>query len=115
MIRFIDLAAKLRAKEAGFGRKTADCPSCGYPSALALTGGDDGRALWHCFAGCDRDRLSEAIKTLTGRNDWTPPPAARRSTNKAPSTSEAALRLWQAARPAQGTLAALYLKGRGLC
>jgi len=56
MARPIDLVLSRlpRAKKAGAGWR-APCPNCGPDSKsekLAVTEGDDGRVLLHCFAGC---------------------------------------------------------------
>jgi hypothetical protein len=72
----------------------------------------EGRAIWWCACcGSDRDRLTAAVlgrvagAPLASR---TPQPGGRAS------RTAAALRLWQAACPFEGSPAAAYLAGRSL-
>lgn len=61
------LAGLDNVRSAGEGKWTARCPA--HPdreNSLSLSTGDDGRALLHCFAGCDPERIVAALGlTLT--------------------------------------------------
>jgi phage/plasmid primase-like uncharacterized protein len=84
------------------------CPACGYPRAFKLSEGRSG-PIWWCGSCTDRDRLAEII--LGHR------PAAEPRAPAAPDRSDrtdAARRLWDAARPIAGTIADRYLRARGL-
>jgi putative DNA primase/helicase len=92
--------------------------------SLSISSGNDGKVLVHCHAGCDqRDVIAilrqrglwETTRTSWGRfarkrkdrvPDETDPDARKRS--------EAALAIWQASHPAEGTPVAAYLNSRGL-
>jgi len=104
-----EIAERLNLRRSSRGW-VGTCPACGYRDALRLTE-RDGRALWFC-ASCgaqDRAGLAEAV---TGHR-----PAAARQSDTAPDHAtrrDAALRLWAAALPIQGTPAQAYLATRGL-
>jgi putative DNA primase/helicase len=107
-----EIAARLGLRRTSGGRGWAgNCPACGYRDGLRVNE-REGRALWFC-ASCgehDRAALAEAV---TGRR-----PSAQRQPASAPSDSasrrEAALRLWNDARPIHGSPAQHYLATRGL-
>lgn len=110
MIRASDIAARFGLRRASGGKGWAgDCPACGYRDGLRVNE-REGRALWWCASCTDKAVLNEAV---TGRR-----PAAARSTTTTPgdhaSRREAALRLWDAALPIEGTPAQHYLATRGL-
>jgi putative DNA primase/helicase len=92
--------------------------------SLSIRDGDQGRVLIHCFAGCDQ---RDVIATLRARGLWettrrTLGRFAGKHQNRIPDgpdgealkRTEAALAIWQASQPAEGTLVASYLRSRGL-
>ena len=86
--------------------------------SLALRDGDGGRVLAHCHAGCDQAAVIAALRALglLAENcprsiSWT----ARREPDRDDARrTEMALAIWQAARPAPGTLVQTYLASRGI-
>ncbi len=49
-------------KETGAGKYLSRCPSHDDRSpSLAISEGDDGRVLLHCFAGCDTESVLSAV------------------------------------------------------
>jgi putative DNA primase/helicase len=92
--------------------------------SLSIRDADDGKVLVRCHAGCDQERV---IATLRSRGLWSeigehrfrragPHAAAAndRSNHEDAKRTEAALAIWRAARPADGTLVESYLISRGL-
>jgi putative DNA primase/helicase len=115
-------AAALGGRKAG-GGWMARCPAHDDRNpSLSIREGDDGKPLVRCHAGCDQARV---IAVLRLRGLWEDN-SQRRFTRPAPRAahdrqdrddtkrSEAALAIWQAARPAGGTLVETYLVSRGL-
>jgi phage/plasmid primase-like uncharacterized protein len=117
------LAEALSLKASGKHQWRGDCPACGYRSALALSVGDQGRALFWC-ANC---RDSGAILgALRGRGLWdgsssgngAPDPGHieriaqrdRQRQDRAARMSALAARDWQAAKPITGTIGERYLR-----
>ena len=122
--------ARTIAKALG-GRKTgagwmARCPTHDdHEPSLSITPGEDGKVLLRCHAGCDqigvidalrarglwgsRDRHS--VRSHAGKPGHSADNAPERDRTK---RTEAALRIWQASVPANGTLAETYLRSRGL-
>ena len=93
--------------------------------SLAITDTSDGTVLVHCHAGCDqRDVIAalgsrglwEAIGTRSGRYSRR---HHRRVAEKPDAEvlkrTDAAIAIWQASKPLQGTLVETYLRSRGLC
>ena len=115
------LAAALGARRVGAGWM-AKCPAHedNTPS-LAIREGRHGTALVRCHAGCDQ---ADVIAALRGLGVWrrrpglrvvTRPQKSRRTTtgdNRQFATS--ALKIWDNAQPAVGTLAETYLRSRGI-
>ena len=90
--------------------------------SLALCDGDGGIVLVHCHAGCEQKAV---IAALRARGLWGTNGSASSSWQQRPKPSatgpdpddanrKSALAIWQAARPAQGTLVQVYLKSRGI-
>lgn len=93
--------------------------------SLSIATGEDGKVLFRCHAGCDQAQVIDALRLrdLWGPRDWH---AGRRHALKPRQSAdlvpdrddakrtEAALRIWQASRPATGTLVETYLQSRGL-
>ncbi|MFO1153866.1 MAG: toprim domain-containing protein [Rhodospirillales bacterium] len=111
------------------GRKTgggwaARCPAHGdrIPS-LSIRDANDGKVLVRCHAGCDQRQV---IAALRARGLWTEkvtrrfsncPSVAhpeRRPDRVEANHSEAALAIWQSAKPAGGRLVETYLASRGI-
>lgn len=97
--------------------------------ALSVAEGEDGRLLLHCFAGCGFGEVWAALRQRGlvadggshGRlaptgwgKDAAPIGCAGRSRTTGDGNSAAARAIWDAASPAQGTLAERYLAGRGV-
>ena len=123
------MTAETIAKALG-GRKacsgwSARCPAHNDRTpSLSLRDTGDGKVLVRCHAGCDQD---EVIAHLKSSGLWTQNgprlfryPASRRVTKPTEpdrdevKRTEAALSIWQEARPSAGTLIELYLGSRGL-
>jgi len=85
------------------------CPACGYKLGLTLSE-RAGRALWWCASCRDQQAVTAAIlgdaAPVAPRESAPPPDAADKTA--------AALRLWDAAMPAEGSPVVPYLAGRGL-
>ena len=92
--------------------------------SLSISSGRDGKVLVHCHAGCDQ---RDVIAILRERGLWKTTGKssgrfARKRQNRvsdepdadALKRSEAALAIWQASQPAEGTPVAAYLRSRGL-
>lgn len=119
------MTAETIAKALG-GRKAgtawmARCPAHedGAPS-LSIAEARDGKVLVRCHAGCDQ---RDVIAALRARGVWgasdhrsvrflrVPPPEIDGDAIK---RTEAALAIWRASRPAEGTQVEIYLRSRGL-
>jgi len=106
------------------GKGMACCPAHDdrRPS-LSLTDGADGCLLLNCHAGCDFWDILDALRgrgLIAERGSFKPIgeicQAARRKAERAHREKQAnhARRVWQETRPITGTLAATYLKARGI-
>ena len=122
------MTAEIIAKALG-GRKTgggwtARCPAHDdRKPSLSIRDADSNTVLVRCHAGCDQDRV---IAALRARGLWAeiPPRSIARNARRAPvdrkpdqndaSRSEAALAIWQSAKPARGTPVEAYLASRGI-
>lgn len=118
------IAKALGGRKAG-GGWTARCPTHHDKTpSLSIRDADDGKVLVRCHAGCDQEQV---ISTLRSRGLWSENGkrfrsrfAPRSGTKKAEpdhedgKRSEAALSIWQAAKPAVKTLVETYLGSRGL-
>jgi putative DNA primase/helicase len=102
----------------------AKCPTHedGKPS-LSINDAGCGKVLVHCHAGCEQQRVIAALKSLgvwpvTDRRHGTlidPQPSPKDKLNDDHATrSQAALRIWGTAAPANGTLVETYLRSRGI-
>lgn len=118
------IAKALGGRKAGSGW-TARCPAHDdHTPSLSLRDADDGKVLVRCHAGCDQD---EVISNLRASGLWTQngarlfryvasrrvtkPTEPDRDENK---RTEAALSIWQVAKPSAGTLVETYLGSRGV-
>jgi len=118
------IAKALGGRKAGSGW-SARCPAHDDRTpSLSLRDSGDGKVLVRCHAGCDQD---EVIAHLKARGLWMQngPRLFRYAalgrviklaeTNRDDAKrTEAALSIWQAAKPAGGTLTETYLGSRGL-
>lgn len=103
---------------------SAPCPVCQQArdkgqNALTLSDGSEGRLLAHCKkSACDFADILAALGIGTG--DYRPPDPfeslKRQAEQKAETAKRAgqAARLWNAGLPINGTVAAYYLRDRGL-
>lgn len=124
-----DLGAKLIAEALG-GRKSgtgwsARCPAHDDRTpSLSLRDTSDGTVLVYCHAGCEQD---DVISRLKADGLWTPngprifrhPISSRVAKLTEPDPDDikrtkAALSIWQASKPAGGSLIETYLGSRGL-
>jgi putative DNA primase/helicase len=101
-----DLAARLGLRRSA-GGWTGRCPACGYKTGLRLSE-KGGRALWWCASCQDQAAVTAAI---TGEASPAAP-AAPEPGAEALDRQAAALRLWDAALPRQGTPVDYYLARR---
>jgi putative DNA primase/helicase len=119
-----NLARALGARRTG-STWMARCPAHeDREPSLSISAGPDGKVLVHCHAGCDqhdvvaalrRRDLWEATGRIAGRY-------ARRHQDRVPDEpdanakkrTEAALAIWQATQPVDGTLVVNYMCSRGL-
>jgi putative DNA primase/helicase len=117
------LAKALGGRKAG-GGWTARCPAHeDRTPSLSVRDADNGKVLVRCHAGCGQERV---IAALRARGLWIENPsrslsriARRIPIERKPDQddnrrTEAALAIWQSAKPARGTLAETYLAARGI-
>jgi putative DNA primase/helicase len=117
------IAKALGGRKAG-GGWVARCPAHDdLTPSLSICDDDDDKVLVRCHAGCDQERVIEALRT---RGLWAgkSPRPLLRSARRMPIESkpgqddarraEAALAIWQSAKPAQGTPIETYLASRGI-
>ncbi len=118
-----EIAYSLGAKKMA-GGWICRCPSCNYASSsFSISEGGDGKALFHCFAGCDPEAVMDALRS---RGLWAERQSddySYRARGSFPSggdisrevqRSAAAAAIWRNSRPAPGTLVETYLQARGL-
>jgi hypothetical protein len=91
--------------------------------SLSINAAGDGKILVHCHAGCSQRAV---IDVLRGRGLWNSsyrsreirpaarPVAANSGVSGVAGSTKAALGLWDAARPAAGTIVETYIEARGL-
>jgi putative DNA primase/helicase len=119
------IAGALGGRKAG-GGWVARCPAHeDRDPSLSIRHAADGKVLVRCHAGCDQARVIAALRV---RGLWPengqrhvklvrpqPRPAANDQPGRDDAArTEAALRIWQAAAPAAGTLVETYLRSRGI-
>jgi len=111
------IATALGARKAG-SCWMARCPvHDDHEPSLSIATSVENTVLVHCHAGCDQTRVIAALRELGIWEDSDR--RQRRHAYKTPERDDttrtaAALRLWEASSPAQGTLAETYLRSRGL-
>jgi hypothetical protein len=123
------MTAEAIAKALG-GRKAgaawmARCPAHeDRAPSLSIADARDGKVLVRCHAGCDQQDVIAALRArgvwdadarrpirFSRKPDLVPPPETNTDTIR---RIEAALALWRASHPAEGTLVETYLRSRGL-
>jgi hypothetical protein len=118
------IARALGGRRAGSGW-TARCPAHDdHTPSLSLRDADDGRVLVCCHAGCNQHEVISRLRlsglwAQHGARAFEPVAPRGASTRPAPDgedckRTEAALSIWQVARPSAGTLVEAYLGVRGL-
>src|SRR5262245_21531077 len=103
------------------------CPAhCDRTPSLQITRGQRVPLLVKCFAGCDAADVLDALEAKGFRvrkrkeaatdplQRTAPPPPVPENDDAQARRCEAALRIWHDAGPVKGTLAEVYLAGRGL-
>jgi putative DNA primase/helicase len=118
------IAKALGGRKAGSGWSARCLVHDDRTPSLSLRDTNDGKVLVHCHAGCDQD---EVIAHLKASGLWTQKgprlfryAVSRRVTKPTEpdhdevKRTEAALSIWQVAKPSAGTLVETYLGSRGL-
>jgi hypothetical protein len=116
----VTLARSLGARRFG-DYWMARCPAhADQNPSLSIAAGRNGTVLVHCFGGCEQDRVIQALVSLglwvCGRTE----PCSsvihksRERGNSTEVRTSAALQVWEASHPAEGTLVEAYLASRGL-
>ena len=103
---------------------TARCPAHEDKTpSLSIHDGDGGRLLTCCHAGCTPEAVWAALQDrgYVERHDERRTQRAPRRQRSAPQPSlvpspnqDHAIEIWRASHPAPGTLAEVYLRGRGI-
>jgi putative DNA primase/helicase len=117
------IAKALGGRRAG-GGWTARCPAHeDRTPSLSIRDAEENKVLVHCHAGCDQERVIAALRT---RGLWTENRSRSlsqlirrtivefKSDQDDAKRSEAALAVWESAKPAQGTPVETYLASRGI-
>jgi hypothetical protein len=86
----------------------ADCPSCGYKNALAITQTSE-RTLYHCHAGCQQEALWQTLRSL---DPYITAPTKRFASSKPAVPLAFVSALWERSRPPEGTVVETYLRMR---
>jgi len=118
------IARALGGRKAGSGW-TARCPAHDDRTpSLSLRDADGGKVLVRCHAGCDQGEVISHLRAsgLWTRNGMRSPrpfaprrvPARTEPDADEHKRTEAALSIWQVAKPSAGTLVETYLGSRGL-
>ncbi len=108
------------ARAVRLGHGMVPCPAHADGSPSLHVTDQHGKVLLHCFAGCEQAAVIAALRRLglwpAGEAEYGHPPVAKAAKPANADRPVAAIvaRLWRAARPAPGTVAAAYLLSRGL-
>ncbi len=121
MITAERIAMALGGHKAGNGW-SARCPAHDdHRPSLSLRTGDNGNVLVHCFAGCSQTQVIEALRyhglwDKCGRQFTSPKLSVSKNSkpHRGDGKREAAHAIWQATKPASGTLVESYLASRKL-
>ncbi|EJF98595.1 hypothetical protein MEI_00418 [Bartonella vinsonii subsp. arupensis Pm136co] len=105
----------------------AHCPAHDDRSpSLAISNGNDGRLLLHCYAGCSFKEIIQALKNIgliekqvcfdhkTSCYNLSFSKQVCCEDNKAKQKAERAQKIWKQSQPIKETLAELYLRKRGI-
>ncbi|VEJ46055.1 conjugative transfer relaxase protein TraI [Bartonella vinsonii] len=105
----------------------AHCPAHDDRSpSLAISNGNDGRLLLHCYAGCSFKEIIQALKNIglikkqacfdhkTSCYNLSFSKQFCCEDNKAKQKVERAQKIWKQSQPIKETLAELYLRKRGI-
>ncbi len=92
--------------------------------SLAIAQSKDGKVLVRCHAGCEQREVIDALRRrglwenegqFGGRSrNWTDRPPPAEAGPHSQERTDAALRIWRASRPAEGTPVSTYLRSRGI-
>ena len=118
------IAKALGGRKAG-GGWMARCPAHDdREPSLSIRDADNGKVLVRCHAGCDQRDVIAALRSrgaweTAGRQEGRFPRKVRRRLPNEPDPdalkrTEAALAVWQASQPPEGTPVETYLRSRGL-
>jgi putative DNA primase/helicase len=118
-----EIAHALGGRKAG-GGWVARCPAHDdRKPSLSISDSDDGKVLVRCHAGCQQEQVLAAIRSrglwIERRSRRFTRSVSRVASNDQPDRddakrTEAALAIWQASMPADGTPVENYLASRGL-
>jgi putative DNA primase/helicase len=115
-----ELAHALKGRRAGRDNWIARCPAHDdRDPSLSISVGDTREVVFKCFAGCTQSDVIAALKDRglwngDGRNHHiVTHQRIDRGDDDADRTA-AALAIWNASLPAEGTLAEIYLRSRGI-
>ena len=117
------IAKALGGRKAG-GGWMARCPAHDdREPSLSIRDADNGKVLVRCHAGCDQRDVIAALRSRRygkspGRQEGRFPRKVRRRLPNEPDPdalkrTEAALAIWQASQPPEGTPVETYLRSRG--
>ena len=122
-MRAESIAKALGGRKAGDGW-TARCPAHDdRKPSLSIRDADNSKVLVRCHAGCDQERVIAALRArgLWGENSRRlvsrtnrRTPVEHKPDRSDAGRSEAALAIWQSAKPASETLVETYLASRGI-
>jgi putative DNA primase/helicase len=110
------IAGALGGRKAGDGW-TVRCPAHDDRTpSLSIRDADTNKVLVRCHAGCDQERVIAALRRrgLWGDGPRTLSHVTHLVERKPDQRSEAALAIWQSAKPVNGTLVETYLASRGI-
>jgi putative DNA primase/helicase len=110
----VDLAGRLGLTRLARSWR-GDCPNCGYARTFSVRSARDGAARLFCANGCAWPELRQAVSHIAG-GEWTTPPRPTEGRQQAEREQRQsnALRLWEGSTPVPESIAAAYLKSRGL-
>ncbi len=112
-----DIATRLNLRRVRSTEWRGTCPLCNYAGSVVLTD-SAGKALLWCGSCDDRAGFSSILREMGDGGDFhraEPPPSAPRHASDTSEATAAALRWWDRAVPARGTIVAHYLiEARGI-
>jgi putative DNA primase/helicase len=118
----VDVAYALGGRKSG-SAWVARCPAhTDRTPSLSISRGDNGKLLFHCFAGCDQQPVIAALRCRglwQGQLGWRqlpniPSPVCDRPKHRSDAhRSKLAQEIWDSGKPAKGTIVETYLLSRG--